>query len=323
MKNPEKLINNVAFRTLVRTAGFERARAVFDRVVIPMLMPSAKRDLLGARVAEHLQQYFPEFDQPEARRRADAFLRHWTKKFAEDCVCINSTKIKQFTTAIEKLVEFEGEENFVAAHRADAGVLAVGSHVGSVSFGTTALLYHFLNLPREEYPRIRLCSEPEVARYPGVLRLLEEALGDFGGEVRFVFTHRESKEISVDLSSVLLEKGFVTTNIDVLMGGGSKQVFPLFDTARVLLPAVVGAARTALRTGSAVLPWVCYRKKTGYRMIVEPMIGPVPKLGRVVPPDHPEMVALCEQLRATLERWISAEPEQWAYWDRFHKRLVP
>ena len=322
MKNPEKLINNFAFRTLVRRAGFKGARAVFAKAILPLLLPSAQKEQLRALASGHLERYFHDCDGGRPEQRVDAFMSHWAHKFAEDCVCINSTRIEQFTAAIEKLVSFEGEEHFLRAHETDAGVLAVGSHVGSVSFGTTALLYHFLDLPREEYPKIRLCSEPEVGRYPGVLRLLEEALGDFGGDVRFVFTHRQSKEIAVDLNQVLLENGFVTTNLDVLMGGGSRLEFPLFGQARVLLPALVGAARMALRTGAVVLPWVCFRTPTGYRMVVEPTIGPVPRLGQNVPDDHPEMVTLCEQLRATLERWISAQPEQWVYWDRFHKRLV-
>ena len=322
MKNLEKLINNFAFRTLVRKVGFERARAVFAKAILPMLMPAAQKQRLRALAAEHLESYFPDGEKNRGRERVDLFFDHWATKFAEDCVCINSTRIEQFTTAIEKLVSFEGEEHFVKAHRTDAGVLAVGSHVGSVSFGTTALLYHFLSLPREEYPKIRLCSEPEVARYPGVLNLLEEALGDFGGDVRFVFTHRQSKEIAIDLNQVLLNNGFVTTNLDVLFGGGSTQAFPLFERAQVYLPALVGAARMALRTGAVVLPWVCFRGLSGYRMVVEPMIGPVPRLGQDVPDDHPEMVALCEQLRATLEGWISQQPEQWVYWDRFHRRIV-
>ncbi|MFH1132832.1 MAG: hypothetical protein V1754_15975, partial [Pseudomonadota bacterium] len=194
--------------------------------------------------------------------------------------------------------------------------------------GTTAFLSLYLTVPQELYPVTRLCAEPEAERFPSVLKNLQVVLKDYGGDVDFILTRRDNKTISTQICDTLSAGGLVTTNLDVLMGGGSRMVFPLFGgnvnqrVARVYLPALVGAAKTALRTGSTLLPWINLRTKTGFRLILEDPIGPVPCLGQSVPDDHPELLALCERLRIILERWIVQNPEQWTYWDRLHKRLV-
>jgi len=37
---------------------------------------------------------------------------------------------------------------------------------------------------------------------------------------------------------------------------------------------------------------------------------------------NPEFYYLCEKLVSILEGWIRESPEQWMYWDRFHRRVV-
>jgi lauroyl/myristoyl acyltransferase len=320
--SPDRLVNNGLARALVRRAGFARARALFAAALGPVAMPPWRMARLRRSLDGWLRRYLPELGERRVREVVRAFPAHWRSKLAEDCVVMNTDGVPAFVDAIARHVAFEGKEHFHRALEPGTGVLAVGAHVGGVTFGTPALLSLFLDVPRERYRLARLCAEPEVERYPRVIANLEQALRDYGGDVRFVLTRRASKPVATELAAALDAGGFVTTNLDVMMGGSSERAFELFRGARLRLPALVGAAKVALRTGAAILPWVNVRTEGGFLLALEPPIGPVPRLGETVPDGHPELDALCERLRATLERWIVDRPEQWTYWDRFGRRLL-
>ena len=161
-----------------------------------------------------------------------------------------------------------------------------------------------------------------MERYPLFLENIEQAIREYGGRGGLILTGGGFRQVATRMHEVLSGKGMVTTNLDVLMGGASEMSLSLFGRARVRLPALVGAAKVALRTGSVVLPWVNLRSGSGFRLRLEEPIGPLPRLGREVGEDHPELTALCERLRYVLEGWITSQPEQWSYWDRFHHRLL-
>lgn len=318
--NPEKLINNAFFRGLVRTAGFMGARRLLRQTLVPLLVPPGKRDRLLARVAGHLARNFPDRDPAWVERLTRSFWYHHGCKTAEDCVVLNLSSVDIFLRFINDLVVVRGVQNFRRAVSRQGGTLVVGSHVGAVTFGTTAFLSQYLAIPRTRYPVTRFCSEPEVARYPRVLDNLQAVLEDYGGDVRFILTQRRRRDIALEMQETLASGGLVTTNLDVLMGGASRQEFSLLQD-RVHLPALVGAARMALATGATILPWRCVRTGAGYRLELLPPIGPLDRLGQV-DETHPAVRSLSERLRALLEGWIRDQPAQWVYWDRLHKRRV-
>ena len=319
--NPETLINNAAFRTLVNRGGFMLARNTIRRTMLPLVFSAARRRELKARVLGHFSRSFPQWDEAEERARVESFLYHWGCKFAEDCIAVNVDGLDRYKQWVDKHVTFEGAENLGRALDLGAGILVVGCHVGSISFCTNAMLTLFLDIPKERWPVARLCAEPEVERFPTVLQHVEAAMRDFGGDVRFILAGNQRSSVATQMIETLDAGGLVTTNLDVLHGGTSSRVFELLGR-RVFLPSLVGAAKVALRTGATVLPFVNVRTDEGFRLRLERPFGPVPALGAKIPEDHPELTALCQRLRALMEGWIAQQPEQWVYWDRFHKRLA-
>ncbi len=319
--NPETLINNAAFRTLVNRGGFMLARSTIRRTVLPMVMPARRRRELASRVSAHFARSFPRWDEQERQARVESFLFHWSCKFAEDCIAVNVDGLERYKRWVEEHVVFEGAAHLREALDWGAGVLVVGCHVGSISFCTNSLLSLFLDIPKEQWPVVRLCAEPEVERFPTVLQHVEAAMSDFGGDVRFILAGDQAGSVATQMLETLQLRGVVTTNLDVLHGGTSSRVFDLLGR-RVFLPSLVGAAKVALRTGATVLPFVTARTDEGFRVRLERPFGPVPELGSQLPGDPPELTALCERLRVLLEGWIAELPEQWVYWDRLHKRLA-
>jgi len=323
MKRPEQLINNALFRALVNTTDLLTAREVLRRALLPLALPPARRRRVRERVAGHLRRCFPGEGEAAVRARAEAFIYHWSAKFAEDALALNLGGLEQWRRAVNRHVQIRAGYRVRAALDRGRGILLVGSHVGSTSFCTNALLSVFSAIPAERWPVARLCAEPEIEAFPHVKAKVEEVLRDYGGDVGFIYTSWDRQRIARTMTETLDGGGLVSTNLDVLLGGSSSLPFSLFGgRARVYLPALVGAARAALRSGATVLPWVNHRTETGFSIAVERPIGPLPRLGRTIPDDHPELLALCEALRGRLERWITARPEQWVYWDRLHHRLV-
>ncbi|MBI4704108.1 MAG: hypothetical protein HY744_23615 [Deltaproteobacteria bacterium] len=322
MRDPGRLVNNALLRALVARLGFRVARALVGHALVPLVVGPARRRHLRHRVHGYLGSYFPALGARAQDERAREFLRHYRAKLAEDCIALNIAGLDRFLDVVLDRVRYEGAEHFVRALYAPAGILAVGAHVGSPTLGTAALLPLFLRVPPERYRPVRLCIEPEAERYPELTRNLEGVLREYGGDLGFVPSGTDTRRVAGEMGRCLAQGGLVTTNLDVLAGGASERTFLLFGRARVRLPALVGAAKLALRSGALVLPWVNLRTPEGFRLVLEPPIGPVPQLGEAVSEEHPETVALCEKLRSVLEGWIAAQPEQWFYWDRFHQRLV-
>ena len=318
---PEQLINNAAFRALVNRGGFMLARSAILRTVLPLAFPAARRRELQQRVSGHFARSFPQWDEAERSARVKSFLHHWGCKFAEDCIAVNVDGLDRYKQLVDRHVVFEGAAHLREALDWGAGVLVVGCHVGSISFCTNSLLSLFLDIPRQQWPVVRMCAEPEVERFPTVLKHVEAAMNDFGGDVEFILAGDQRGSVASQMIETLEMRGLVTTNLDVLHGGTSARVFELLGR-RVFLPSLVGAAKVALRTGATVLPFVTLRTDDGFRVRLERPFGPVPLLGPQLPDDHPELTALCERLRGLLEGWIAGQPEQWVYWDRFHRRLA-
>ena len=321
--NPEQLINDAAFRALVNRGGFMLARKTILHTVLPLVLPRARRRELTRRVDGHFARSFPRWDEAERSARVAAFLRHWSCKFAEDCITVSVDGIERYQRWVEQHVEFQGAAHLRQALDWGAGILVVGCHVGSISFCTNALLRLFLDIPEQQWPVVRLCAEPEVERFPTVLRHVETAMNEFGGDVQFILAgdNAGGGGVATQMMETLQLRGLVTTNLDLLHGGTSARVFELLGR-RVFLPSLVGAAKIALRTGATVLPFVTARTQEGFVVRLEPPFGPLPELEPQMSDDHPELTALCLRLRDLLEGWIAERPEQWVYWDRLHRRLA-
>jgi lauroyl/myristoyl acyltransferase len=317
----ERLINNRLLRALVRHGGFTTSRYLIRAFLLPIAISPRRMRELRRRVQGYFESYFPQFDGAERRRRARAFVYHSGCKFAEDCITLNVGSVDGFLALVDRLVEDRNARNLTSALSRGTGTLAVGAHVGSPVFGTCALMAHLLRSPADRAPAARVCVEPEVERYPAVSAWIERLSKHYGRDFGPLFTRRKYREIALEMTDLLSQGAFVSTNLDVLMGGGSRLAFSMFGRARVRLPALVGAVKAALWTGATLLPWVNLRTRSGFRLLIEEPIGPVPRLGHRIPRDHPELSALCERLRQLLEGWIAAQPEQWVYWDRWHQRL--
>ncbi len=318
----EKLLVNDAMRALARNAGILGSRRVLLHSLLPLVAPPWKRAKLRQRVRGYFREYFPEYDARTARLLADRYVHHWCCKQAEDVYAINFPDVHVGLAELDRLVVHEQPQRFTEAIRHGTGVLAVGAHVGALSIGTVALMARLRETTPEERPIIRLCTDPEMESYPSVFEGTEQVLRDFDRDIRFVITRRESRTIATEIAEALDRRAFVTTNLDVLLGGKNQRVFELFGRARVRLPALVGAAKVALRTGATILPWVCTRSDASFRLRLERPIGPVERIGPTIPDDHPALLALTEQLLDIVEAWVRWHPEQWVYWDRLHRRLV-
>jgi lauroyl/myristoyl acyltransferase len=318
----EKLVANDAIKALVRTTNLATTRRVLRHTLLELMAPPWKRAQLRRRMRGYLRSYFPEYDDRSAAALADAFVGHWVTKYADDCFTINMPDIHYAKAAFDRYVTFEQPELFREAVERGAGVIAAGAHMGSISFGTFAMLSRVLDIPVERSPIVRICSDPEMERYPAIPPLIDGALRDFGRDGRIILTRRDPKVIALEMAETLEQGGVLTTNLDVMMGGRDQTPFQMFGKARVRLPALMGAAKVALRAGATILPWICLQAGDGFRLRFERPIGPVPKLGPVIPDEHPALVALSLQLRDVLQGWIRWHPEQWVYWDRFHRRLV-
>lgn len=318
----EKLVANDAIKALIRATNLATTRRVLRHTLLELLAPPWKRAQMRRRVRSYLELYFAEYNDRTVAALSEAFVWHWVTKHADDCFTINLPDVHYAKAAFDRYVTFEHPERFREAVERGAGVIATGAHMGSISFGTFAMLSRVLDIPVERSPVIRICSDPEMERYPAIPGLIDGALRHFGRDGRILLTRRDPKAIALEMAATLEQGGVLTTNLDVMMGGRDRTPFLMFGKARVRLPALMGAARVALRAGATILPWICLQSGAGFRLRFEPLIGPVPKLGPTFPDDHPALVELSLQLRDVLQGWIRWHPEQWVYWDRFHRRLV-
>ncbi|MGA1840705.1 MAG: hypothetical protein ACMUIU_08785 [bacterium] len=322
MKNPERLINNLFLRILVNHIGFKMSRFIMLKWILPSILHEKMIDKMAGQVTGYFKTFFPSLSDEEVERKVDEFLWHYKYKFCEDCIVLNLNFDKSLKL-IDKYTMIEGRENLLKAMDSGQGILAVGSHVGSILFGSITLFSIYRNIPKENYQKIKICTEPDVPRFPTAFQRLEEALKRFQLDISFINTRRHKSDVGWEMSNALKAGYLVTTNLDVLTGGGSRKQFRLFDSVQVYLPAIAGSVKLALLTGAVILPWHNVRDKDGrLRLTIEEPIGPFPVPEGQIDDQYPEFINLCEKLRDILEGWIKENPEQWTYWDRLHLRLA-
>lgn len=321
--DPGKLVANEALRGLVRSGGLVGTRRILRHSLMHVIAPPWALARLRKRFLAHLANYFPAYDPRTARALADAFVEHWTTKHIDDCYAINLPDPTFALRQFDRHIVYERPHLFKEAVERGAGVLAVGAHMGSVSLGTFALCARILDIPEQVSPSIRLCADPEINGFPSVFEALNRGLADYRRDVRLIVTKRDSRDVAKEMCEALEGGNIVTTNLDVMAGGRNNTPFLMFDRARVRLPALVGAAKVALRTGATILPWMSLHEGNLLRIRFEPLIGPVSRLGDRVDESDPVLGELCITLRDVLQGWIRWHPEQWTYWDRFHRRVLP
>ena len=301
--NIEKLISHPLLRGLIRLSGFRLSRSILYYTIARCLIPRKVVLSLLASVRLYFPRYLEENEGAAIRERARQYIRHYKMKLCEDIVILNQSR-RAIPKVIAANVEIKGMENFDRAMDAQRGVLAVGSHVGSVIWGTVALVQCANSVPSARHRFISICTDPYAGRFfpPG------------GHQDRYAFIPNDlDPPRMIERILAALHAGqIVTTNLDVLSGGASTRVFPLFGTAEVFLPAVVGAAKIAKASEAVVLPWSNRRDERG-RLVLS--------FEQPFAPDGATS-ALSARLRDLLEKWIRESPEQWIYWDRFHKRLL-
>lgn len=301
--NIEKLISHPLLKGLIRLSGFRLSRSILYYTIARCLIPRKVVLSLLASIRLYFSRYLDENNGAAIRERARRYIRHYKMKLCEDIVMLNLSR-RAIPKVINANVEIKGMENFDHAMDGQRGVLAVGSHVGSVIWGTVAFVHFANSFPSARRRFISICTDPYAGRFfpPG------------GKQDRYSFIPNSSNpQRMIERILAALNAGqIVTTNLDVLCGGASTRVFRLFGKADVLLPAVVGAAKTAKSSGAVVLPW-SNRRDEHDRLILS--------FEQPFTPDEATS-ALSARLRDLLEKWIRESPEQWIYWDRFHKRLL-
>jgi lauroyl/myristoyl acyltransferase len=322
LKNPERFINNGILRAVANNLDFRLSQFIVLKALLPFIIPENVAAMLAQNVSCYLKEFFPFLSDEEVERKVDAFLWHYKYKFSEDCIVLNLNFDKSLKV-IEKYTAIHGKENLMKALDQGRGVLAVGSHVGSVLFGTMTFLSVFLTLEGRGFNGIKVCTEPDVIQFPSVFQRLEKAFKQYNYQFSFIITRRHKKDVAMEIANALRAGSIVTTNMDVVMGGRSRMQFRLFEKALVYLPALAGAVKVALQTGATILPWTNIRDKGGHLILtIEEPIIPLHHISGKIDNDDPEFIRLREKLRAILERWITDDPEQWMYWDRLHHRLI-
>jgi hypothetical protein len=159
--------------------------------------------------------------------------------------------------------------------------------------------------------------------FPALQEMMDEFYRQYHVIVSFIYTHRRKGIVASEIVRALENRFVVTTNLDVLTGGCSTRSYRLFDGVRVHLPAVVGAAKVVLYSDAVILPWFNTRSQDGrLSLFIEKPIVPAPFGGGRITEDHPACKDLCGKLACKLEGWVAGHPEQWIYWDRFHKHLA-
>lgn len=322
--DPEKLLRQPVLQELVDRLSFFDARGLLRATVVQAALPPWKRREILKHVDASLSAVFPSMGHAARRRCVRAFERGWTNKIAEDVIVLSMSGSNRYIELFEEHVTFQGLENLDRALAAKKGVLCVGSHVGSITLATTSLHYALLRYKADTRPALRICSEPDVVRFPRVLTNLTRAAGQFGIDSKFVLTDRPRELVAKDMVEALQAKSILTTNLDVMRGGRSDFQRTMFGRASVRLPALAGAAKVALRTGATVLPWMNARRPEGFVVRFE---APIEVEALASPGEigsgHEGFAALTERLADILEGWIISFKDQWIYWDRFHKRAQP
>lgn len=321
MKNPEKLINNRAIQSIIRLLGYRVSGYIFQKGLFPLIYPKKQFQLVNQQVEYVFKSLLRQSLDGDVKKQVDSFWRHYKQKFSDDCIVLNFG-YDGLSDLFDKHVRIEGDQHLLDAVNQGHGILAVGSHVGSVLMGTVAMLLAYSTVPLEKVVGVKICTEPDVPNFPVILNCLQTAVAKFDRDVTFLLTRRAKKDVSIDMVDALNQKYMVTTNMDVLTGGGSTREFNLFGTVPVYMPAIVGAVKVALKTGATILPWT-NRNVSGGKLVLSfetPIFPTVQQISDVRL--HPDFDILCDTLFRIFERWLKASPTQWVYWDRFHKKVV-
>jgi lauroyl/myristoyl acyltransferase len=269
----------------------------------------------------HLRDYFPWLEEKEVCRRGAAFVGHYRKKLAEDIIAVN-LPMQRMDDFVDRNVELNGTDHLFQAVDQGRGVILASAHIGSPSLNLWILGKLFCQIPAARRPRGRACVDEEVWRYPKALAAMKAVAQGYSFDVDFTNASQPKGVVARELADTLLQAGALSTNLDVMNGGRGRAPLPLFDGASVVMSALVGAAKVALRTGCMVVPYLNVRRERGFQVHFERPIGPLPRLGAELSSQSPELKQLVGTLRGIVERWILLYPEQWLYWDRFHRRLV-
>ena len=303
IKNIEKLVTHPVLRGFVRLWGFRCSRFVLYHTIARILIPRKAIRRLAASARRYFARYLEPSESGACRRKAEKFTHHYRKKLCEDIIMLNLDR-ENIPGVVRTDVGFEGLDHLRRAMEGQRGVLAVGAHVGSVVWGTVALV-HCINGQRTARRRVAyICTDPYASRF--------FPPSENPDTYSFVPNSLEPHQMIRRMLAALNAGQIVTTNLDVMYGGASAQAFRLFEKANVLLPAVVGAAKVAKLSRALVLPW-SNRRDEHDRLVLrfeQPLVA------------DGDVEALSQRLRDLLEKWIVESPEQWIYWDRFEKRLL-
>ena len=283
--------------------GFRISRSLLYHTLIRFLIPKSIIQTLYASVEQYFARYLIENCREVNLEKARQFIRHYRLKLCEDIVVLNLSR-KRIPQVLAKNVVIEGMGNFHQAIERQRGVLAVGAHVGSVILGTVAFVNLFNGVTNSRRRSIRICTDPYVTRF--------FTPRQHHDNYSFISNSLNRHEMINRIIAALKSREIVTTNLDVMSGGSSAEVFRLFNKANVFLPAVVGSAKLAILAEAVILPWS--NRRDEHNRLVLKFENPI------VPGEQTN--GLAEELCRLLEKWILENPEQWIYWDRFQKRLL-
>lgn len=301
-RDRERLLTHPLIRASVGLLGFRISRFLFYSTITRLLI--AKNDL--GQLSKTVEGYFTRYvaaGNPNITPKSEVFIYHYKMKLCEDITLLNLNRCR-LPRVLARNVRVEGTENYRRALEAGKGILAVGSHVGSVLLATAAFVNISSTVAHPLSRRVNICTDPYAIRFFPP-RTIHDTYA-------FIPNDLNRQAMIARIVAALKSREVVMTNLDVLSGGSSTEGFRLFNKTNILLPAVVASAKLALLAEAVVLPWRNRRDERN-RLVL--------RLENPIWPNS-DIQALSEQLRSMLEKWILENPEQWIYWDRFHKRLI-
>jgi lauroyl/myristoyl acyltransferase len=312
----ERFITHPLTKFAINRLGYSRSHYLLRSFVAPRIIDDRYEERLAPGLLSCFSGCLPAGRDVHWQDWRTEFFRHYRSKLVEDIIFANLSFPRAVRT-IKQYVTVRGLENLTAALQRPAGVLLIGSHLGSVTFGTLAVLVTVLGLQAATGRLIRFCTEAGILRLRNSLCWLDEANTTYGNRLGYILTGNPKTSVGGAMIRALKNRAVVMTNADVLTGGSAQDTFTLFGQVQVRLPALAGAVKVAQLTGATILPW--FNVRTGDNKLLLTFESPITAGDEQYPGNNATYRLLCEKTGRILEQWLRQYSTQWIYWDRFGK----
>lgn len=295
-------------------------RSLIKLLLVPRLFPQHKKILLKENV-ENLMKRFLACASHDCRKIAVRYIDFYVSKIIDDVMLMNWS-VKKIQSILDKIVIVEGKENLIQALKTPGGIVFLGSHLGSIFLASLALIKICLDEPALDKHALAVSLEPQMARSPVIEKWIREVGQLYQAQIDVLPITGGSLKSVRTIMHALKESRIITSNIDVLKGGGDHTSYSLINNMKVYLPALTGALKCAIRSESALIPWFNFKTNDGKLFIKfeKPYLfsqNSFQQDGKFL-----NLEDLQQKLAELFSSYLLKYPEQWQYWDRLEKRLV-